>query len=429
MIAGLLTLACLVRVAVIAHYPYSPRNDGKSYLRTANAIFKHGTYHDGDHAAGDTRGPSAYFPPAYSYLLSIADRITGGPGLSPATVAIARVMQALLGTASVALIGLIAFELFGATTALIALAMAALYPVMIELDSVIVAENLLTLLELGAVYSVLRARRSGTPLRWVVGTGVIVGLAILTHTNSALLLIPLGFGLRGLSRVPRLRRVPNILLMVIVALITITPWLIRDYTVFHEFVPVSTEDGITLVGTYNSMSARADPTYRWFFYGDIRSLRRYLREAPTLTEPQLASKLEGQAFSYIGHHPLAPLSVGFHNTLRLLELEGSWAWKISAAAIGLNLGLARYGVLSFYLLLIVAIAGLRTQAVRRVPRWLWGVPLVMWLSVVFINAETPRFREPLDPFLILLAATALAAALDRLSGRRASAAGTAKLSV
>ena len=35
----------------------------------------------------------------------------------------------------------------------------------------------------------------------------------------------------------------------------------------------------------------------------------------------------------------------------------------------------------------------------------------MWLTVVLVNAETPRFREPLDPFLILLAAVC---ARDRL---------------
>jgi len=34
-----------------------------------------------------------------------------------------------------------------------------------------------------------------------------------------------------------------------------------------------------------------------------------------------------------------------------------------------------------------------------------------------INVETPRFREPVDPFLILLAACALATALRGASAR------------
>ena len=158
-VGGLITLAFVLRLAVIAHYPYTPLNDGETYLRTAFAISRHGTYHDGGHAAGGTHGPSAYFPPAFSYLLSLVDLLTGGPGPGHVTVTLARIMQALLGTLSVAMVGLIALELLGKRIALIALALAALYPVWLELSSVIVAENLLTLLELAGVLAALRPVR------------------------------------------------------------------------------------------------------------------------------------------------------------------------------------------------------------------------------------------------------------------------------
>ncbi|HTW12975.1 MAG TPA: hypothetical protein VME01_09540, partial [Solirubrobacteraceae bacterium] len=79
--------------------------------------------------------------------------------------------------------------------------------------------------------------------------------------------------------------------------------------------------------------------------------------------------------------------------------------------------LARLGIYSLWLLLLVAIGGLATREVREVPRWLWGVPVVMWVTVVLINAETPRFREPIDPFFVLLAAAALSAAYQRFGGR------------
>jgi hypothetical protein len=44
---------------------------------------------------------------------------------------------------------------------------------------------------------------------------------------------------------------------------------------------------------------------------------------------------------------------------------------------------------------------------RPIPWIVWAVPLVMYLSVVFLAAETPRYRAPIDPFVILLAALAL----------------------
>jgi 4-amino-4-deoxy-L-arabinose transferase-like glycosyltransferase len=426
---ALLALALLLRVATIEHYHYTPINDGESYLKGAFAISKYGTYHDGNHAAGGARGPSAYFPPAFSYLLSVVDKLTGGPALGATTVHLARLVQALLGTVTVGLIGLVALELFGVGTALLALALAAVYPVFLEDSSVLVAENLLTVLELAAVYAALRARRSAVAMRWVIGIGVLIGLAALTHTNAALIVIPLGFAVKRAQLPQRFKRLPARAAriaapatLLVVALLTVTPWLIRDAVVFHHFVPISTENGITLAGTYNPTSAVSDPTYRWIYYGGVPSLQPIQHEARHLTEIQLGDRLEHKALSYIGQHPLAPLSVAFHNTLRLLELEGSLAWKESSSAIGLDIQFAQIGVDSFWLLLAVALAGLATRpvrrALRRVPRWFWGVPLVMWLTVVLVNAETPRFREPLDPFLILLAAVALASAASRLAAAR-----------
>jgi len=39
------------------------------------------------------------------------------------------------------------------------------------------------------------------------------------------------------------------------------------------------------------------------------------------------------------------------------------------------------------------------------------------LSVVLVNVETPRFRSPVDPFLVLLASATLASAAGWLSRR------------
>jgi hypothetical protein len=36
------------------------------------------------------------------------------------------------------------------------------------------------------------------------------------------------------------------------------------------------------------------------------------------------------------------------------------------------------------------------------------MPILYALTILFINVETPRFREPIDPFLVMLAACAVA---------------------
>ena len=55
------------------------------------------------------------------------------------------------------------------------------------------------------------------------------------------------------------------------------------------------------------------------------------------------------------------------------------------------------------------------------PRWLWAMPLLYALSIVPVNVETPRFREPIDAFLLLLAACALSTLWERLAGREIGA--------
>jgi hypothetical protein len=98
----------------------------------------------------------------------------------------------------------------------------------------------------------------------------------------------------------------------------------------------------------------------------------------------------------------------------MFELEGTFAWRASADAMDVPRGTAAIGVASFWVLCLLALAGAFTPLTRRAPGWVWAVPVLLALSVVLINVETPRFREPVDPFLILLASCALVTAAVRV---------------
>jgi 4-amino-4-deoxy-L-arabinose transferase-like glycosyltransferase len=425
-VACLLIGALAIRLVNEELTHYRPRADAGSYMVLASQIA-----HTGDYAnrywpgsgAGGSRGPTAYFPPGFPYFLAAVDLIGGHTEKKGPPMHGARISQALLGTVTVALVGVVAWEAFGTAVALAALALAAFYPVLVELSGILVAENLLTALVLAAVAAALRIRTARHPYVWTAAAGVLVGLATLSHVNGLLVVPPLAFaaaaaGRAGQDRIDRRGRWRVLLgaaLLVATAALTIAPWTIRNAVVLHSFIPVSDETGITLVGTYNPASAanRVVP-YKWRIYYGIPGERPLIRESGRLTEPQLSSRLEDQALDYIGTHPLAPLSVAFHNTLRMFELEGSFAWHASANAMGLTTRAAGIGVVSFWVVCLLAIGGVFTPAARRAPRWLWAVPLLLALSVVLVNVETPRFRAPVDPFLILLAACALATAAQRL---------------
>jgi 4-amino-4-deoxy-L-arabinose transferase-like glycosyltransferase len=413
-IGAVLIVALVLRVGQVQRTPYRPINDAGTYLSLASQIAHSGDYAS-VHGAGGTRGPSAYFPPGFPYLLAGVDLIDGhavkrGPAIHPA-----RLSQAALGTVTVAMTGLLAEEAFGALTGLVALVLAAIYPVLIELSTILVAENLFTPLVLASVWSMLRAGRSGHPYRWIAGAGVLTGLATLTHVNGVVLILPLAFAawrLRRTVTADLARPLAGVGLLLVAAAVTVSPWTIRNASELHAFIPVSDETGITLVGAYNPASAANSLVpYKWRLYYGIPGERALIRQSKHLTEPELGARLQTQAFHYIGNHPLSPFVVIYDNSRRLLELEGAYAWHASAHAMGLDPDTARVGVTSFGVLSVLALAGVFTRAARGAPRWLWTVPALLWLSVAAINAETPRFREPVDPFLILLAACGLAAAL------------------
>lgn len=411
-VAALLILALGLRVWEVQRTSYTPANDAGSYLALASEVA-----HTGDYStrggAGGSRGPTAYFPPAFPYFLAAVDLIGGHRTPRGAAVEPARLAQAVLGTATVALVGLVALEVFGGLVALAALAIAAVYPALIELSATVYAENLLIPLILAAIWAALRARRSARPYRWVLAAGVLTGLATLAHQNGIVVLFAL------LPAVWAIRRAP--LVLIAATVLAIAPWTIRNAVVMHRFIPVSDETGLTLAGTYNPTSAH-DPQipYRWHDYKSIPADAALDREASRLSEPQLDSKFRSRALHYIGHHPLAPLAAAYHNTRRLLEVESSLAWRASTYNIGVPRSTARVGVLGFWLVALLAVLGASTVAARRAPRWLWITPLLLYLSVVFVNGETPRFRSPIDPFLIMLAGCALASVFTRIRARIAA---------
>ncbi|MGI8715778.1 MAG: ArnT family glycosyltransferase [Solirubrobacteraceae bacterium] len=413
--AAILLAALAVRVGYVQHTPFRAVNDAGTYNRLASNVAETGDYETGaapGSGAGGSRGPTAYFPPGFPYFLAVADIVDGHPAGHKPALQGERIEQAVAGTLAVGMLGLVALELFGPATALVAMALAAGYPVLIELSGTLVAENLLIVLELAAVWAALRARRSAHAYRWIAATGLLTGLATLTHQNAILLVLPLGFAVWPAGG----SRARGALLLVVTIAAMIAPWTIRNSVELHRLIPVSDEAGITLVGTYNPNSAavRAIP-YKWRFFWDIPSDSGLVRTAGRYAEPALGDRLQSQALRYVSAHPLSPLDAGWHNLVRMLELEGTPAWHASALAIGLPVGVAHTGVIAFWILAVLALGGALTRAVRHAPRWLWAIPALLALSVVFINVETPRFRAPIDPFLVLLAACVVTSAARRLA--------------
>jgi 4-amino-4-deoxy-L-arabinose transferase-like glycosyltransferase len=409
---ALLVVALVLRLAFVVATPdYRLTGDARDYDRHASSIAA-------GHGYSKTLAygrPTAFRPPGFPYVLAAVYRVAGVQD-APAQrrIDVARVAQALVGTIVVALIGLLAAQLWGRRIGLIALALAAIYLPLILVGGSVISEPLFDVFLLGALIAAVQHRRSAARYRFVVLTGALAGLAILTRANAIALLAPLAVAAwDGRPRWAWRSLGPPAVLVVVAALV-VAPWTVRNAVVLHAFVPVSTQLGSALAGTYNdeARTDRRDPG-SWRSVKHVaayRSLWARVRQTP---EPELERKLRTQALRYAADHPLYVAEVGWWSMRRTLDLAGLHRSRHTAASIGIEPGWATAGVVCFWVFGALALAGCATRRARRTPAFVWAVPVLMLLSVVFLVVETPRYRTPIDPFVILLAALALVAAAAR----------------
>ena len=221
------------------------------------------------------------------------------------------------------------------------------------------------------------------------GGGVAVGLAALARVDGLVLLA-------GVLPLIGLRRSPHVLLACALA---IAPWTVRNAIQLHAFVPVSTESGATLAGTYNpaSMHDRFAPG-SWVLLRHTPDLRVVEHNLAPVRQDRA---LRDAALRFIAHHPWSPAEVFAENARRWLDLAGLRRARFEAQTADIGPGWADAAVPFAWILAAVALTGV--AAVRLRPAF-WLAPGALLLVTLLVNAETPRFRAPLDPFLILLAA-------------------------
>lgn len=399
-----LAVALALRLTTVALTFDTPLTfDPSDFSRTAASIASGHGYPPSNRAPGG--GPSAFRPPGYPVFLAAVYGVAGheAPGIG-------RLVGAFLGTLSVALIGLIALRLWGGRIGMLALGIAAVAPPLVIMSTALISEALFVPVVLGAVATALEARRSKRRFRWVIATGVLVGVATLTRTNGLILLLPFALAVAPTRSGRRLGAGAPAAALVLAALLTIAPWTVRNWIEFHAFIPVSDESGYTLAGTYNHVS-RADRKWpaEWIEaeHGASPEYAQILSEAKRerWNEVTYGSHLQAAAIADIKRDPAYVLKVGYWNTIRMFHLGELTLAARNLRDTDIPSGPAVLEISSFPLLAVLALGGLLTRRARRAPLWLWLVPLSLATSV-FVTGFI-RFRSPIDPFLVLLAALAV----------------------
>jgi 4-amino-4-deoxy-L-arabinose transferase-like glycosyltransferase len=404
-------LALVLRLGLIADTPgFKPIHDAADFDRMARSIADTGHYPDTYFAKPGTA--TALNPPGYPHLLALTYTIAGR------SLTAGRVLGALLGMVTVLLMALIAWRLWGPTAGVLAGFLGAFYPPLVMTNASLISEALFLPLMLGLVLLlVTRPQVEGSAaLAVAVVAGVLCGLAALTRFVGVLLVIVVLIWILQ-RRLTARRRLAMGALAVLAASATIAPWTIRNAVAFHAFVPIATEGGAGAVGTYNADSARAGPLRgTWRPEWQLGTYRRLFNDG--LNEAQLDQRWRSDALRYARRHPSYPFVALGLNSLRMFGfgpgyryLEGIWYTEM-----GIPQRAHRWTRVSVYGMALLALLGVIVGRPlrRRRDAFLWLIPILLFLAPAFFLGG-PRYRVPVDPFLVLLAVSGLAALAARSS--------------
>jgi hypothetical protein len=181
----------------------------------------------------------------------------------------------------------------------------------------------------------------------------------------------------------------------------LVPWTVRNASAFHQFVPVTTETGYALAGTYNAtiQNRHVDPA---LWVPPVTQMRQVWAAHPLANEAQVSSHLTSMALHYIRRHPGSLAHTAWWNLLRLLNITGPGVERAFAGGEGYPAWLAQASVYAFWVAGVLALLGAFTAAARRAPAAMWLAPVLILLSAMFLLGLT-RYRSPADPFVLFLA--------------------------
>ncbi|HZN15275.1 MAG TPA: glycosyltransferase family 39 protein [Acidimicrobiales bacterium] len=390
---------------------YAPQTDAKHFDIIATSLI-HG--HGFGHAVlPPATGPTAQRSPLYPISLAGVYAVFGDHSWTAG-----RLTNEFFGVGIVALIGLIGAQLFGRRIGAIALALAAINPTLILIASGLQLEPLLVLLNLATVALALRYRGRPRGVLLPIALGVTLGLAVLSRELTFFWIPSLVWliwpaeksgGFRAKAAVPAL--------VLVLAGAVVAPWTIRNAVRLHAFIPVSIGNGIGLSGTYNAtaMAHRGrwsrpydDPTMRGV-------LEKLIAEKPRPTEVDVDRVLQSASLKFAREHPVyTAFQVPFWNTIRMFDLDGGAYSRYVTRFLPYPRRLVNPAVYGFYLFALLAIVGAFSAKARAAPKAIWLIPVLLYFALVVPLPGTIRYRASLEPFFTLVAALAVAPAVDRV---------------
>ena len=338
--------------------------------------------------------PEIGFGPVYPMLLGAVYAVAGH------RVGAVRVVQAALSTLWLFPFFAIARWTFGASTALAAMAFAAVYPAFIVYSGMLLTETLSTTLMVTAIWAVLWAWRGGGAGRWALA-GVVMGALILLRSE----VLPLAAAVAALAvwRRPERQTVWRLALYAAVIAAMMTPWVVRNFRLYHRVIAVSAHAGDTLWISVKGWTEwhPDDPEFLALVRG-----RSYLEQQDAFHAAavhEILSRPMEVAVTRLTRFPDFWLSghtgyiVGLTESIADYRARGAFAAPvIKSALLALNTALIVAG--------LIGIARALTRPGTPPPGVLLLLaPIVCIAAVHVVMFAAPRYQVPIMPFLLMFA--------------------------
>jgi 4-amino-4-deoxy-L-arabinose transferase-like glycosyltransferase len=369
----------------------------------------------------DVTRATAEYPPLFPAFLSVLARA----GID--SVNGQQLVLTLVGTATVVLTGLVGRRIAGDRAGLVAAGIAAIHPMLVQPDALLMTESLATMLVVLCVLLALRARDTPTLGRFAA-LGVALGVATLSRAEglllALLLVLPVAYAARAL---PLARRTVLAAVALGALVVVVAPWTIYNARRFDTFIPVSNNIGTVLDG------ANCDLTYSGAYLGSWRSefgdnrassfecFEGFAIEDPDFDEAAAAARARRDGLDYIGDHTSRLPAVALARLAR--------TWGVFRPSQQVNLGVLEgrtrewelLGTWFHWLLLPLAAAGTVLLVRRRAVVWPVLAPIVTVSVVSIATYGSQRFRVGADPMLAVLAGVALVAVAERIASNATAA--------
>jgi 4-amino-4-deoxy-L-arabinose transferase-like glycosyltransferase len=320
-------------------------------------------------------------PPVYPLFLAVIYYFTNH---SLVTV---RFIQGLIGALSCVIICFIGKEIFDGKTGLIAGLIASIDYSMLQLSAYLISETLYIFLFLAGFLFIVRYYKNQNLLN-LAWAGIFVGLTALCRELGIFLALLAGVWLLWALDKDLRSRFKAITIFLIFCLLPVIPWTVRNYRIYHQFLPISASSGHYLYSGNNELTIAYIGGY------DTPPIVSKEIASDELFTPRADEILKRKAINFMLTYPKKTLSFAKDKFINMWQPHYSDASRLSKIVM----------VFSYFPILILGLAGIITSLKKTKASFLVLEIIFFYALLHMFTLSGIRYRYPLIPLFIIYTA-------------------------